>query len=196
MKTLLIIGVAGVVCFSVLIYLIKILNRQKMITNNITYQSIFQSKEPNSILLMYGLQLITCFGFLWLLFMINDYDTENIIKIFNKQELKSKVIMFSFYLFMLLGCLHAMFQIIVHFNLRVRVDNDTLEMRNRFRKVYTVNKDQIEYIQIGSRRRPSDNSLTVKFTNNLIKHKFTMITSWEFSFLLKEWIKHKKVKIK
>ncbi|MDQ0361025.1 hypothetical protein [Breznakia pachnodae] len=196
MKVLLIIGFAGIICFSILLYLIKVLNKQKSTTNKIKYKSTFQTKEPNSILLMHALQLVTCICFIYILFRIHDYRFQNVIKTIVKQELKSQIIMIGFYLFLLIGCIYSIIQCFLHFNLYLKVDNDTLKIRNKFRKLYTIDKSQIHLIQIGSNRRPSDCSLRIEFSDNSIHHRFTMTTSWEFSLLLNEWIKHNGIRDK
>lgn len=196
MKVLFILGVASIICFSILFYLIKVLNKQKSTTNKIAYKPIFQSKEPNSVLLIYTLQFVTCICFLYLLYRSNDYNFQNMIKAITKQELRGKVIMIGFYLFLLLGWIYSVLQIFIHFNLYIKVTNDTLKIRNKFRKVYTINKNQIHYIKIGSIRRPNDCSLNIEFTDNSVEHRFTMVTSWEFSLLLNEWIKHNGIRDK
>ena len=184
------------VCAAILFYLLRILKNQKSVAKSIKYQATFESKEPKGVLLFYGFQFITYLGVLCVIFMIYDFSIQNIIDTIAQSIWQSKIVMIGLFSFLVGSCLWAIFEIAIHFNLYLKVDNDTLIIRNKFRKLYIIDKSHIEFVQVCSPRRRNDQSVCVKFVDESKTRWFSMMMHWEEFLLLREWVKYHKVPAK
>jgi len=190
MKVLIVCAIGVILCSIIIFYLLKILKNQKKVTKSIKYHSAFESKEPKGALLLYGFQFVVCFGFLYVIFMLYDFNIQNVITTIIQSTWQSKIIMVGFLIFLAGSCLYAMFEIVTHFNLQLMVENDTLMIRDKFGRKYIIDKSQIEFIMLGARHRRSTPVLTVKFVDKFKTYRFSMMMYWREFLLLGEWAKH------
>ena len=197
MKELAIIIILNVCIFSILIYLIKVLKRQKAIRKNITYRSQFMSKEPHAVVLLSFLWLLVCAGFLRFILLPNNFSINLFIEIIKEKPLLDQIVSVSFCSALCFGVIYFTGDILGHFNLYIKVDNDNITIRNKYRKVYEIHTSQIEAIRIGSKRRGDDCSIALYFLEvNNKKYCFSMILYWEEFLLMREWVKLKKIQEK
>ena len=104
--------------------------------------------------------------------------------------------MVCFIALLIFGCIHAIFEIITHFNLYLGIENDTITIRNKFGKEYIIDKSQIKFIRLGSRRQPNYQSLAMEFIDSSKTYRISMFMYWKEFLLLKYWAEYHKIPMK
>lgn len=155
---------------------IKKEKRRKDAVKNFKYHQHFSSKEPHTILLVWGLWLVLCFGLSYLVLVGRrvDFFSAGTISI-------DPIIML---LLLICGDLYFTLKVFLHWRKMVEVNGEKLTYTDGVGRGHKLSAQQITYFRIS----PKDPTLRINFVErNGKKYKAAMAVPWETSLLLCEW---------